>query len=95
VGEFWKGRGTNEDKQRNAVPHHSIPLVRLVANAPVMRERDPSMRACGGQPHLVRSFRPEVVDVALNGKARFSENLGKPLTEIAIGKEDLRPPIHR
>jgi hypothetical protein len=92
VGEFRKGRGADEDEQHHAVPHHRVPLVRPVANAPVVRKRDPAMRANVGKPHLVGSFRIEMVVVALG---RFSENLGEPLAEIAIGKEDLRPPVHR
>jgi hypothetical protein len=60
-----------------------------------MGDRDPATRADRGKPHLVRRFRLEVVIVALDSEVSFSENFGEPLAKIAVGKENLRPPVHR
>ena len=88
VGEVWKGRRADNHQQRDAVSHNSIALVRFVANSTIMSKRDPAALADRFKPSLIRGVRREVIRVPFDSQTARSENLGKALSEIAIGKVD-------
>jgi hypothetical protein len=72
------------------VADHRCELIRLVADAGVVGESDPSTPADLGEPVFVRTFGWEVVPVSLDGEARGSQDLREEGTEITIGEEDKR-----
>ncbi len=70
------------------MPHNSIALVRFIANPTIMSERDPAVFADRFKPNFIRGVRREVIRVPFDSQTARSENLGKALSEIAIGKVD-------
>ena len=82
--QLGKRRVANNDQQCNAVSHDRIAFVRLVADAAIMRERDPAVLADFGQPDLVRRDRSEVVRVPLDGQPACFENLTESFAEVAV-----------
>jgi hypothetical protein len=88
ASKVGKGRGPDDHQQCYAMADNSVAFVRLVANASVAGERDPTPPADFLQPDFVGCIRRKVIGVTLYRKAAGSENLGKLLTEIAIGEID-------
>jgi hypothetical protein len=88
VGEVWKGSRADNHQQRDAVSHNGVALVRFVSNSTIMSERDPAAPAYRFKPGLIGRIRPEVIRVSFDSQTARSENLGKTLPEIAIGKAD-------
>jgi hypothetical protein len=55
-----------------------------------MSECDPAALSDRLQPHLVGGVRRKVIPVSLDRQAARPENLGKALSEVAIGEIDKR-----
>ncbi len=70
------------------MPHDGVALVRFVADAAIVGERDPAALTNSLQPHFVGRVRRKVIRVSLDRQTGRPENLGKALTEIAIGEID-------
>jgi hypothetical protein len=81
-------RIADDDQERHAVLGEGCKLVRLVANAPIVRKGDPTAGGHLAQPLFVRRIRSEVIAVALYAKAGITEDGGELQAEIAIAKED-------
>jgi len=88
AGKLRKGRRADDHQQGNAVSHDSVALVSLIADAMIMGERDPATLANRLQPLFVGRVRRKVICVPLDRQTGRRENLGKALTEIAIGEID-------
>ena len=69
---------------------HGRELVRLVADAAIVGQGDPSAPADLGQPLFVRALSPEVIAVVLNADASASQDLREEDAEVAICEEDKR-----
>jgi len=81
---------SDQYQESYAVPHHSIALVRFVANPSVARDRNPAMRADAGQPFFVGRVVRKVIFVLFNPDAMGAENLGEPISEVSVGEIDKR-----
>lgn len=68
---------------------HGGEFIGLVANAMVMRDRDPLTLPYDFEPLLVRGVVFEVVAVPLDVQSSCAEDLGEPDAEIAVGEEDM------
>lgn len=67
---------------------HRRQLVRLVADATIVRDRDPSAAAHRCEPLGVRRVVRKVVGGAFDTQAGGGEDGGKLLAEIAVGEEN-------
>jgi hypothetical protein len=63
-------------------------LVRLVADAPVMRNGNPAAARDTSQPLVVRTVRREVVGVSFYVKAGVAKDGWELQAEIAVSEED-------
>jgi len=70
--------------------NHGSQLVRLVANAQVVSDRDPSPAADFPQPILIGAVVPEVVGMPFDRQTSGPESLWKLLAQIPIREEDRR-----
>lgn len=68
--------------------HHGGALVRLVADAPVVADRDPAPRADLTQPHFVVGVWVEVIAMPLDDEVSRGEDGRELIAEVAIGEED-------
>ena len=66
--------------------HDCVTLVRFIADAAVMGERNPSAFADRFEPFFVRRVGREMVGVSFNRQTGGSENFGKALSKITIGE---------
>ncbi len=57
--------------------HDSRQLIRLVANATVVRNRDPATRSHGSQAILIAALRWEMIGVTLDTQSCFAEQRRK------------------
>ncbi len=86
--ELGVRRMPDDDQEGHPVLNDSGKLVGFVANARVVRERNPAERGYLTQPHVVLAVVSKVVAVSLYGKARIAQDAGKLQAKIAVGKED-------
>ena len=63
-------------------------LVRLVADARVVRQRDPSTLCHLPQPFVIRAIGRETINVPFYGKSRFAQDSGELQAKVAVGEED-------
>jgi methylphosphotriester-DNA--protein-cysteine methyltransferase len=82
--KFWKRCIADNDEQADTVQL----LIRLIANAAIVRKRNPAALADGCEPYLVGRVRRKVVRVSLDRQTVRSKNLGEAFAEIAIGEID-------
>ena len=87
-GKVRKTSITDYDQERYGVPHDRSQLVRCVADAKVVRDRDPLILSAVLQPLLIRSVRREQITMTFHGETSRREDRWKLLPEIAIGEED-------
>lgn len=83
VGSFAK-----HDPKRDSMSNDSFTLVRDVANALVMRERDSAIAAAMLEPLLVGALGREEVVVPLDRQAGCGEDVREAFTEIAVREVD-------
>lgn len=86
--QIWIGYLSDDDQQRQVVLVDGRELVRLVTDAPVMRQGDPAAAANIPQPFVVRAIRREMIGVSLYAKSGAAEDGWELQAEVAIGKED-------
>lgn len=63
-------------------------LVGFVANARVVRERDPAAHGDLTEPHVVLAVAGEVIAVSLYREARIAQDAWELEAKIPVGKED-------
>jgi hypothetical protein len=90
AGKVRKGRRADDHQQGHAVPHDGIALVRLVTDAAIMGQRDPTAIPDLRQPYFVSGIRRKVICMPLDCETARPESLREALTEVAIGKIDNR-----
>ncbi len=88
TSEIWKRRGSDNHQQCHTVAHNRVAFVRLVSDAVVMGERDPTTTADLLQPDFVCGICREVIRMPFYREALCSENRWKLLPEITIGEID-------
>ena len=88
AGEFRVGRCADDDEQCDVVREHARQLVRRVADAAVVRDRDPATPPDLTQPGLVGTIGRKVVAVALDVQAGGGEDVAEPVAEVPVGEED-------
>lgn len=86
--ELGVRRRANDEEHSNPIGHHGVALIDLVPYSLVVREHEPSLRANGWQPLVVRSIRREVIAMLLNKNPRLPKDGGETLAQVAIGEED-------
>jgi len=86
VRQLGKRRLSHNHQQRDAMSHHRIALVGFVSNALIMTYRDPATLTDFLKPHSVWRLRGEMIRVTLDTQTACSKDLGKTLTEIAVGE---------
>jgi hypothetical protein len=91
--QFWVGRMADDHQQCHTVLHHGCQFIRLIANAPIVRERNPPTPTYFPQPLFIGSIVPKVVHMALNAQTGGTQDLRKLLAEVAVREKD-RPRIH-
>ena len=79
----------DQHKHRQAIGHHRIALIRLVADALIVCENDPSAAGDLGEPFIVGSVRRKVVGMGFNKNPCRPEDGRELFTKIAIGEEDV------
>jgi hypothetical protein len=79
---------SDHDQECDLVLDDGRELVRLVADARVMRQGDPTAARDIPQPFVVRAIGREVIGVPLYAKSGVSKDGWKLQTEIAIREED-------
>jgi hypothetical protein len=90
VGKVRKGCRTDDHQQGDAMPHDGGAFVRLVADAAIMGECDPTALPDLLQPYFVSGVRRKVIGMSLDCQTARPENLGKALTKVAISEIDKR-----
>ena len=70
------------------MPNDGVQLIRFVADAAIVRERNPAAFADYLQPGGVRRIMREVIGMPLDRQPCRPENFGKALSQIAIGEID-------
>ena len=90
-------RLADDHQQCDAVPHHGVALVRLVANAAIMRQRYPVAPADLFQPNFISGVRREVILMPFDSQSAQPKNFGELLPEIGQQKRQgsSRPLIER
>src|SRR5438046_2363855 len=68
----------------DVVPNNSVPLIQLVANAGIMRERHPTTSTDLREPHFIRSIMREMIGVPLDVQTAGPQNRAKLFAKIAI-----------
>jgi len=68
------------------MPHDRVTLVRLVADALVVAQRDPAASADLCKPHIVGRIMSEVIDMAFDGQTTRLQNRTKLFAKIAVGE---------
>ena len=86
--KLCQGNLANDDKQRNAVLDYGGKLVRCVADAFVVSERDAVVASAVLEPLLVRPVGREKVMVPLDGQAGGGENFREAFAEVAVREID-------
>lgn len=66
------------------MPHDRVALVWLVADAPVVRQRDPAASTDFRQPYLIGRIGSKMITMALDRQAARFQNLTKLLAEVTI-----------
>ena len=86
--EFGVRRVTDDHQQGRFVLNDGGKLVGFVANASVVRERDPAARSDLTEPHVVFAVVGEVIAVSLYREAGIAQDARELEAKIPIGKED-------
>ena len=84
VRKVGVGGRADDHEQSDAMAHYRVTLVRSVANAPIMGERDPATFANCLKPHLVGSLRREMIDVPLDRQTCRPEDLRETDAEVTV-----------
>lgn len=90
AGKLCERRRPDDHQQGDAVSDDRIALVRLVADASIMSERDPFAPSDYLEPCFVGGVRREVIGVSLDCQIGKFQDLGKLLSEVAVGEIDDR-----
>jgi len=90
LGKCREGDFANDHQQGNTVSHDRVPFVRFVADALIMGERDPAAPSDLGQPHLVGRVGSKMICMLLDEQAGRSQDLSEALTEVPVGKVNVR-----
>ena len=79
---------SDDDQQHHVVLDDGRKLVRLIADAPIVRDGDPAVARDIAQPFVVRAIRREVIGVSLYAKSGVTEDGGELQAKVTIGEED-------
>jgi len=88
MGKFRISSRTKNYEQSNSVLDNRITLIRLVSNASIVREGNPTSFANFCKPFWVGSFCIKVICMKLHCEPSGPKNTWKLLAKIAIGKVD-------
>jgi hypothetical protein len=83
----------DDHEQCHTVLHDGCQFVRLVADAPIVREGNPPAPPYFPQLLFIGSIVPKVVHMALSAQTGGTQDLRKFLAEVAVREKD-RPRIH-
>lgn len=89
LGQLVVGRAAHDHEQRDPVLYHRRQLVRLISDAAIVSEGDPTAFSDGLEPLLVAGRGSEVFAMKLDAEAGGPQDLREPGTEIAVGEEDM------
>lgn len=88
LGEHRKRRLPYDDEKPQARIEHHITFVRPPANAPIVRNCDPSPLGDRRHPRFVSRVVREVIVMQLDFEAGGMENTGELLPQVAVREED-------
>lgn len=88
VRQIRKRRCADDNQERDPMPDDGVEFVRLVANAAIVGQSDPTAPTNRFEPFFVRRGGREMIGMALDRQTAGSEDFRKALPEIAIGKID-------
>jgi hypothetical protein len=86
--EFGIARFADDNQQGDTMQDDGRKLIRLVADASVVCDGDPTLPAHNVQPFLVRTRRREVIRVDLHGEPGRAKNFRELLAEIPVREEN-------
>jgi hypothetical protein len=90
---FWVGPMADDHQQCHTALHDGCQFVRLVADAPIVREGNPPAPPYLPQTLFNGSIVPNVVHRVLNAQSGGTQALRKFLAEVSVREKD-RPRIH-
>src|ERR1043166_1726082 len=81
-------RVADHDEKANPMPDDSLFLIRGVADAAIVRDRNPTAASNLCEPFFVFRVVLEMISVSLDRQPAFGEYFGETQTEVAIGEID-------
>lgn len=88
VGQIGIRGVSDHDEKKDPVRHDGCKLVRLVADASIVRYSNPAARSDSAQPRFVGAAWRKMIDVPLYLEASGSKNMGKLQSKISVREED-------